>query len=285
MAGRDSNSVDIDTSLSLVIDSNSISNHYSTQTPASDVVAELNKVSKEMKKMTEQLIDALGRSHSNEANLSRKRSAEHFDVVCGPTSGEGIEGTNIGQYPIKKPRLVMKPNVSMIYVRTQASDKSLVHKDGYQWRKYGQKVTRDNPSPRAYFKCSLAPICPVKKKVQRSVEDLSLLIVIYEGKHNHQNPSEADLTLTLLPSPTSSTSSEPSFALDLTPSNLCNFEAKISPSISSSIYQKLLVEQMASFLIKDPKFTAQLAIAIPDRIQQHASLGNCDNISIKELFM
>ncbi|RRT84290.1 hypothetical protein BHM03_00010370 [Ensete ventricosum] len=49
--------------------------------------------------------------------------------------------------------------------------------DGYRWRKYGQKVTRDNPFPRAYFRCSFAPSCPVKKKVWKDqcVEEASPL--------------------------------------------------------------------------------------------------------------
>lgn len=60
----------------------------------------------------------------------------------------------------------IQAKISRVYTRSEPSDTTgLLVKDGYQWRKYGQKVTRDNPCPRAYFKCSFAPTCPVKKKV------------------------------------------------------------------------------------------------------------------------
>ncbi|KAH0849936.1 hypothetical protein HID58_007156 [Brassica napus] len=58
--------------------------------------------------------------------------------------------------------------------------------DGYNWRKYGQKQVKGSDFPRSYYKCT-NPACPVKKKVERSV-DGQVTEIIYKGQHNHEPP-------------------------------------------------------------------------------------------------
>ncbi|XP_010523478.1 PREDICTED: probable WRKY transcription factor 4 [Tarenaya hassleriana] len=58
--------------------------------------------------------------------------------------------------------------------------------DLYNWRKYGQKQVKGSEFPRSYYKCT-HPGCPVKKKVERSL-DGQVTEIIYKGQHNHQPP-------------------------------------------------------------------------------------------------
>ncbi|KAJ6422922.1 hypothetical protein OIU84_023959 [Salix udensis] len=58
--------------------------------------------------------------------------------------------------------------------------------DGYNWRKYGQKQVKGSEYPRSYYKCT-HPNCPVKKKVERSLEG-HITEIIYKGTHSHPKP-------------------------------------------------------------------------------------------------
>ncbi|GAV74289.1 LOW QUALITY PROTEIN: WRKY domain-containing protein, partial [Cephalotus follicularis] len=146
-----------------------------------------------------------------------------------------------------------------------------VVKDAYQWRKYG-KVTRDNPSPRAYFKCSFAPTCSVKK-VQRSIEDPSVLVATYEGEHNHPHPTQIEnmrhkplwhfwcsplLNLHCLQWTNNY------LRLDKIQSG--NNLKTSKPSVDSPEIRKFMVEQMASSLTKDPNLTTALVAAISGKM-------------------
>ncbi|CAK8544424.1 unnamed protein product [Lathyrus sativus] len=59
--------------------------------------------------------------------------------------------------------------------------------DGYRWRKYGQKAVKNSPFPRSYYRCTSVS-CNVKKHVERSLNDPTIVVTTYEGKHTHPNP-------------------------------------------------------------------------------------------------
>eukprot|EP01018_Ginkgo_biloba_P004660 Gb_26411 [translate_table: standard] len=63
-----------------------------------------------------------------------------------------------------------------------------VLEDGYRWRKYGEKAMKNSSIPRSYYKCSDKK-CIVKKRVERKPSESDVLVVTYEGIHNHPCPN------------------------------------------------------------------------------------------------
>ncbi|KAL3536327.1 hypothetical protein ACH5RR_004788 [Cinchona calisaya] len=72
-------------------------------------------------------------------------------------------------------------------VLVQNSIDSEIIRDGFRWRKYGQKVVKGNAYPRSYYRCTSLK-CNVRKYVERTSEDPNAFITTYEGKHNHEMP-------------------------------------------------------------------------------------------------
>ncbi|KAG0480779.1 hypothetical protein HPP92_011637 [Vanilla planifolia] len=176
----------------------------STKSTSCHVKAELGRMAEENRRLTamlsamcagydslkSQMLDLMGSTGASSSDGAvrsaspppRKRKSERPDTTDAAQSVSSDGSCKRAKEDARKSK------ISRLCVRADPSEGLFVFRDGYLWRKYGQKVTKDNPCPRAYFRCSFAPVCPVKKKVQRSAEDQFVLVATYEGEHNHPQP-------------------------------------------------------------------------------------------------
>ncbi|XP_068651112.1 probable WRKY transcription factor 11 [Aristolochia californica] len=116
---------------------------------------------------------------------SIQTAPDDFSIKFG---GKGEEdGTKCaasagGCHCSKRRKLRIKRSVRVPAVSSKLSD---IPSDNFSWRKYGQKPIKGSPHPRSYYKCSSMRGCPARKHVERCLDDPTMLIVTYEGEHNH----------------------------------------------------------------------------------------------------
>ncbi|XP_027361130.1 probable WRKY transcription factor 15 isoform X2 [Abrus precatorius] len=120
-------------------------------------------------------VSSAGKPPLFSSSTKRKCSSENLgSAKCGSSSGRC--------HCSKKRKMRLKRVVRVPAISLKMAD---IPPDDYSWRKYGQKPIKGSPHPRGYYKCSSVRGCPARKHVERALDDPSMLVVTYEGDHNH----------------------------------------------------------------------------------------------------
>ncbi|KAG5023657.1 hypothetical protein JHK82_019558 [Glycine max] len=132
------------------------------------------------------------------AQITSQAVPAHFNVQIHsehPFSISAVSATSLTQFPTgSSTRVKESLHYSHSEQKLQSSSVNAdkPNDDGYNWRKYGQKHVKGRDFSRSYYKCT-HPNCPVKKKLERSLEG-HVTAIIYKGEHNHQRPHPNKIT-------------------------------------------------------------------------------------------
>ncbi|KAL0791785.1 hypothetical protein Bca101_008031 [Brassica carinata] len=114
---------------------------------------------------------------------------EDHNVVVEPPSRKRKSQVNTEENMVSNIIGVTRPKNKTQSVIIQVESVEEYPDDGFRWRKYGQKVVTGNANPRSYYRCTYTG-CEVKKLVEKSVDNVKLVVATYDGIHEHVPPPE-----------------------------------------------------------------------------------------------
>ncbi|KAG5596627.1 hypothetical protein H5410_037859 [Solanum commersonii] len=125
------------------------------------------------------------------SDSSQQIQSQKMEEIVSQPQQEQVTSSPMAENALCKLRSRRNPDTS---VQDLPSDKGVTplsepekpSEDGYNWRKYGQKLVRGNEFTRSYYKC-MRINCLAKKQVERS-QDGHITNIHYIAKHEHPKP-------------------------------------------------------------------------------------------------
>ncbi|XP_061992858.1 probable WRKY transcription factor 48 [Rosa rugosa] len=138
-------------------------------------------------------------SSSNEAHAANNNNEEQTTTKAGDEEEDADQDPDKTQKQLKPKKKNQKRQREPRFAFMTKSEVDNLD-DGYRWRKYGQKAVKNSPYPRSYYRCTTAG-CGVKKRVERSSDDPSIVVTTYEGQHTHPSPISPRGSMGMAPLP------------------------------------------------------------------------------------